>query len=181
MSNEIIAMLTVVGVVVVVFGGIAYLLPYIKDKGVDMSNLVNKAEQVLNGVDSVVSVADTILPNNPTVNFIKTIDKYAKLAVGQAEQLYIKSQLPADQRNAQAKETINLVLKNLNIEVTPDIQKIIDGAIEAEVLALGHKSKTEQEKETERISLITQNQQLQQVNSQLQNKLNQIQQTVIQG
>lgn len=104
-----------------------------------MEDILNKTEKGLEAREGVIKVVDTILPNNPVINILKIVEKYAQIGVGYAEQLYIGSELQANERDDKAKDIVYSVLKILNIEVTPDMQKIIDGAIEAEVLTLGHK------------------------------------------
>ena len=114
---------SVLGVAVGVCGAVTVVFPVLKTKGIDTGNLLEKANAVLTGVDGLISVAGKIIPNNPAINVLSTIDKYAHIAVNQAEQLYITSQLPADQRNTKAKDTINAALKTMGIDVTPEIQK----------------------------------------------------------
>lgn len=169
---------TVLGVTLVIGAIFLILFPYLKKKNVKVDEVLQKTDMVLDGVNTVVGVADKLLPGNPAVSILKTIEKYAHVAVNQAEQLYITSQLAKDQRNIKAKETIYSTLKLLNVEITPEVEKIIDGAIEAEVLALGHKDKSEEEKAAEKENLQKQLADVTIENNQLKQTLTQIQSTV---
>lgn len=138
MSNiEILAL--VLGVALGIGGTVIFLFPFLKKKGVNTEEVIQKVDKSLDAANGVLTIADTLIPNNPALNTLKVVEKYARIGVDQAEQLYVSSQLPADQRNAKAKETILAALKSAGISITPELTSVIDGAIEAEVLALGHK------------------------------------------
>lgn len=160
---------TTFGIVGTVIGAISYL-----SKKVNVEKTIRNVEKGLTAADGVLTVASELLPGNSIVNALKIVDKYAHVGVNQAEQLYLTSQLPADQRNTKAKETIYAALTAANIVVTPEIEKIIDGAIETEVLALGHKTPTEAEKAAQLANVQEENTKLTQENQALSQKISNI-------
>lgn len=181
MSNLMILGL-VLGVSLGVIATILVLFPLLKKKNIKTDEILAKVDTALTGADGVIGIADKVIPNNPIINVLKLVEKYVHIGVGQAEQLYLASNLSADERNAKAKDTINTALKMLNIEITPEIDKIIDGSIESEVLALGHKPVDEKAKEAQVQSQIQtiqqQNTDLQNQNTQLKNTIQAVQNTV---
>lgn len=149
MSNLLIV-LFIIGVVAGVGLTIILLLPFLKKKGVKVGEIMQRADIVLSGADNAIDVINKIIPNSPTSKVLSVIDKYAHVGVNCAEQLYTASELKADERNDKAKDIIYSALKLAGIEKTPEIENIVNGAIEAEVLALGHKTlehKTPDEKQ----------------------------------
>lgn len=173
LSVQTIQMLLIGGVVGGVIGFLG-AIPYLKKKGIDTEDVLKKTDVVLDGADVVIGIADKIMPMNPIVSILKIVDKYVHIGVSQAEQLYLTSLLPKDERNAKARETIYAALNLLKINRTPEMERIIDGAIETEVLALGHKEPSEAEKEVEKQALKTQVTQLTTERDTLKNTINTI-------
>lgn len=114
------------------------IIPKLIKKGINVDKYINTANNALVKIDPILKAVNDILPDNPAVRVLNLIDDRAKKAVSAAEQMYISTQLTADQRNAKAKELIVAALNAAGVKITPEIEKIIDGAIETEVLALGH-------------------------------------------
>ncbi|APC41042.1 hypothetical protein [Clostridium estertheticum] len=140
---------TVLGVTLGVVATMLVLFPLIKRKDVKVDEVLQKVDVALNGAGAVIAVADKIMPVNPAFDILKVVEKYVHVGVHQAEQLCINSKLGKDERNAKSKEIIYAALKLLNIEPTEEIDTIINGTIEAETLALGHKDLTEVEKQAQ--------------------------------
>lgn len=136
-NSSVLVILTVL-ITLAIVASITVVVPLVKNKGVNIPTALNNVENGLETAGTLLKTADAILPNNPAINILKIVDSIAKTGVSGAEQLYVASQLAADQRNAKAKEIVNAALKVANIETTPELEKVIDGTIEAEVLALGH-------------------------------------------
>lgn len=173
-SNNILMIIATIGATFGVVGTVIGAIPYLTKKGINVQGTLSNVDKGLTAADSVLSVASELLPSNTIVNALKIVDKYAHVGVNQAEQLYLTSQLPMDQRNAKAKETIYAALTAANIVVTPEIEKIIDGAIETEVLAL----KTPEQKNNSELAQAKQQVTLlQAANTQLQNKVTNLQAT----
>ena len=174
MSNVQIVILIVVTTIVVSVMEL-YVFPTLKKKKIDAQDILQKADKGLNVAGTVINVADEILPNNPAIAILKLAQNAAKNGVDHAEQLCISSQLDENQRNAKARETAWDVLKYAGVKETPDLDKIVDSFLEADTLALGHKTPTD----TEKAAQLQQAQQnvttLQQENTQLKQKLQTIQ------
>ena len=166
---------TILGVTFGVGAAVLFLMPFLKKKNIKADEVIKKMDTVLTGADAFITVADKILPVNPIVDILKVVEKYARIGVHQAEQLFIASKLGEDERYVKSKETIYAALKLLNVEVTLDVVKIVDGAIEAEVLALGHKDLTEAEKQVQLQQVQAQATQLQTENVQLKQTITTIQ------
>jgi len=76
------------------------------------------------------------LPDTPQVDKLKTIADAAEIGVGQAQQLYRIGQLDPEERKGEAQRFIREAVQLAGIEVTPEVNRVIDGAIEAKVLLL---------------------------------------------
>ncbi|HEY5524187.1 MAG TPA: hypothetical protein VIK26_02500 [Clostridium sp.] len=177
-NSVVLTLLLVLLVVTIVMVTIIIILPKLVAKGINVEKSIATAKDALNTSDQILKVADKLLPNNPAIDILQTIESYAKKAVEGAEQLYLSSQLPIDERLIEANKTINSALKVLDVEVTPDIQVVINGAIQAEVLALGHKDLTEAQKQAAVTQLQTTIAQLTAKNQQLSQSFLQIKNTV---
>lgn len=140
LSNSMAIVCAVIFITTIVTIGINIGIPALKNRGVDVKEYIDGADTVIKKANTIIEATDSILPNNPIVNTIKVVEKWARIGVNYAEQLYNTSKLEKEERNDKAKEQVYTVLEMLHIERTPEIDKIIDGAIEAEVLVL--KSKT---------------------------------------
>ncbi len=148
-QNDIVysASFALVIVTVVVFI-LAAALPFFINKGINSGAYIKTVNDAVDKAGVVMDAADKILPGNAAINTLKLIENWAQKGVHGAEQLYIASQLHPDKRKEKAEETIYAALELANINTTPELKKIVDGAIEAEVLALGH-VKTAQENSSE--------------------------------
>ena len=171
-------LLLMVIVIAVVLVAIIVILPKIIAKGADVLKSITVAQNALNTSNAIIKVADTLMPNNPAVDILQTIETYAQKGVSAAEQLYKASQLQADQRNTKANEIVGEALKVLNVEVTPSIQTVIDGAIEAEVRVLPKVPLTDVQKQAEKVALQTTNAQLIAQNTKLNQVITQLKTTV---
>lgn len=189
LSNPIVMLVLGVILALLVVYFINIILPKLDKNHIDVSGNLEKAEKVIDTVNVVADTANSILPGNPAVLGLKVVAEWAKKAVGEAEQLYISSKLDKDGRNAKAKETVYAALKVANVELTPELEKAIDGAIEFETNALGHKDdatkivqgQLQQTNVQLQDQVVSQNQQIQELQStnfSLTKKLNDIQSAV---
>ena len=168
LKNPVALVIVTVLIALIIVTLLDVIIPAIKKKNIDIPGTLAKAEKVVDTADSIINTANTIVPANPAIEIIKLISSIAKTAVNSAEQLYIASQLSADQRKAKASELVSAALKIAKIETTPELEKVIDGAIEAEVLSLGHAP-------ADIKKIQDTNTQLQEQNTQLQTSLQQLQ------
>lgn len=129
----------IIGLAVGVIAASGILLPALKKKGVDAGAILEQASSTIGVINNTFDSLKAILPDNPAVNMIDKILDWASIGVDQAEQLYLVGKIKGDERKAAAIDFIHESLSLAGIEITPSIEKIIDGAVEASVLALGHK------------------------------------------
>jgi hypothetical protein len=134
-TNVLLFIITVVAVFV---AACALLFPWLRHKGINTTTTLQVAEGVLNGADTITDILKAAFPLNPIATIADKIIDYAKIGVAKAEQLYIIDTITGPERNAEAKQFVYDALANAGIERTAAIDKIVDGAVEAAVLMLGH-------------------------------------------
>ncbi|KAA8668668.1 hypothetical protein [Clostridium sp. HV4-5-A1G] len=173
MSSTTILFIVIVGLAVGVGATVLVLLPYLKKKGIDTGEILQKVEIGLQEIKKYTDAAKAIVPGNKFLNILSIIEKYAEIGVGQAEQLNISSQLPADQRKKSAEDYVYSVLQKLGIEVDDNVKTIVSGVIENKVYEL---KSPEEKKSAQQTATQTQISQLQTQNSQLQSERTKLQQ-----
>lgn len=129
----------VLAVIALAVLAIAFILPYLKRRGVDVDTLLSNAKDALLTVNKTLDTIRPFLPATPGLALFDKILAAASVGVGNAEQLYHVGKLEAGGRKKEAKEYIVTTLNLIGVDITPEVDKLIDGAIEAEVLSLGHK------------------------------------------
>ncbi len=137
--NNISLISLIIGLAVGVIVASGIFLPALKKKGIDAGSVLEQASNTIGVINKTFDSLKTIMPDNPAVNMIDKILDWAYIGVEQAEQLYLIGRIKGDERKAAAIDFIRESLNLTGIEITPSIEKIIDGAVEASVLALGHK------------------------------------------
>lgn len=115
---------------------ICYTCIYLAKHGVNVQGALQTADTGLSVADSVTDALKAAMPDNKAVSVIDKIVDYAQTGVKAAEQLAQSGQITADQRKAQATQYITNALNLAGIEVTPEIQTAINGAVECAVAAL---------------------------------------------
>ena len=134
----------IVAVAVIALGIVFVLiLPKLERGGVDVGASIATAREALSTLNATIEVVKPLLPDNGASAILDTITKVAGTAVGQAEQLYHIEKLDGEDRKDAARSYIVQALEISGVEVTPEVDVLIEGAIQSEVLKLGHKSKQE--------------------------------------
>lgn len=136
MKNPVLLILFVIIVALAVALCVLLLVPLLIKKKVDVSGTIEKADLAISTLDSLTDTIKALFPNAPGLDMVDKILVYAQKAVDSAEQLYKTSQIPEDQRKAEATRLVYICLQTAGVDVTEDMKKIIDGAIEAAVYAL---------------------------------------------
>ena len=136
MKNPALLLAAVVLFAILVALCILWLLPALIKRGVDVSGTIEKADLAISTLDSLTDTIKALFPNAPGLDMVDKILVYAQKAVDSAEQLYKSSQIPESQRKAEATQLVYICLQEAGVDVTEDMKKIIDGAIEAAVFAL---------------------------------------------
>ncbi len=135
MENYMIVLI-VIAAVVVVFGGLAFAIPYLVKKGINVSGVLTGMGVVLDTADNVVDTLQTFFPEIPAFALIDKVIGWAQKAAEAAEQLYKTSQIEAGKRKEEATRLVYEFIAAAGIELDEDMKTIIDGAIEAAVFAL---------------------------------------------
>lgn len=134
--ENIYVILAIVAAVVVVFGGLAVVIPYLVKKGINVSGVLNGTETVLTTADTVVDTLQGFFPEVPAFALIDKVIGWAQKAAEAAEQLYKTSTIAADQRKAEATKLVYEFIEAAGIELDDTMKKVVEGAIEAAVFAL---------------------------------------------
>lgn len=176
-------------IIAVTLGGILILFPFLKQKGINVGKILSEIKAGLEEIKTGLAVVKEIAPNTPQLAVLDIVEKGAEIGVNKAQQMYISSQLPIDQRKQSAIETAESSVIESNIPLSDNLKKLISDAVESKVFNL----KTDTEKTTGiQSALQLQNNQLQSqiaqvtaINTQLQsqvadltNKINTVQATV---
>lgn len=139
-SVQVASMLITSGVVGGTLGAMLVGFPLLRKKGVNVGTALDKAESVVDTSGKILDVAKEVLPTNPALVTLEVIEKWAKIAVGQAQQLYHAGDISKEGRKAIAETSVYSVLKELNIDVTDSKKILINASIENAVNDLGHDS-----------------------------------------
>lgn len=94
------------------------------------------AQAGLRTADIILDGVQVALPGLPGVAVVDKVVELAEKSVNAAEQMNKSNQISADQRKATAVQLVKDYLTAANVEITPDMEKIIDGAVEAAVFVL---------------------------------------------
>lgn len=124
------------GIVALMFVFIAVLLPWAIRKGLPVGGLINATGATLSAADLIIESMKDLLPESVYVHLIDRIIEWGRRAAEAAEQLYKSQQLPRDQRKGKARTILMDMLIAAKVEITPEIEAIVDGAIEAGVMTL---------------------------------------------
>lgn len=151
LSNTVLVLGIILGIALGVAILSYFVLPLLIKKGVPVSQYIQTADEVLNKAEAVMKVVDGLLPNNQAVNIIDKIIEIAEIGTKNAEQLYKIEEIDKTQRKEEAIKYVHTVLEELGIEITPEREQIIDGAIEAAVYAIGHKTESFTEAEINKL------------------------------
>lgn len=117
------------------------LFPLLKKKGIKTEEILGAALVGIKGVNGLTEALKTIFPQNAAISLIDKIIDYAQIGVEKAEQLYYINEITGDQRKEEALNFVYQSLELAGIEVTPQIEAVVEGCIEAAVMGLGHSIK----------------------------------------
>lgn len=132
-------LLIIAVLIIVVLLIILIIEPMLSAKKVNIAIMLEKATQATEVADKALAIARDILPNNSAIGILTVIEKWAKIAVGNAEQLGATGAISLDDRAQVAESVVMNVLNSLNILVDDNKKILIKAAIEEAVLNLGHK------------------------------------------
>lgn len=137
-SLDTISISILFGVIGGVFGTIIFLFPYLKSKGINIKPVLADIKNFIDTSGKLINAASGIMPSNKALSTVKTIEEWAKIAVGDAEQLYHSGDICKEERAKVAENVVYSVLKEMNIEIDGNKESIINAAIQNAVNDLGH-------------------------------------------
>ena len=105
--------------------------------GIDILAKIIQCRPILAAISAQVKAVSGVLPSD-YLKTIMTVLEAASKGTQAAEELWKMGQLPKDERNAYAKKLASEILTEAGIEVTAQIQMIIDGAIEIVCMLMPH-------------------------------------------
>lgn len=129
-------LLIILAVIVGVVAAVWWLLPYLIRRGVDVGGVLTAAGTGVDTADKIVDTLQEMLPANPYLAVADKIINWCQQGVEAAEQLYKSQQIPAEQRKDEAIAYVYSMLKFVGMEITPEIEKIVEGGIQAGVFFL---------------------------------------------
>lgn len=144
--NFIIALVIILGVC-----GAGFCFAFLKKKGIKVDTVLEDAKEVVEDAGVAIQAGKSI-SSNPIFNKLDLIDRLAQEAVGTAQQLYISSQLPAEQRKEKALKIMSQGFKEANINETPELDNLANMAIEYAV----YNSKSDTEKAGQQQNILAQ-------------------------
>lgn len=137
MNTEFIILITVVACLAL-FAGAIWLVQYMSKHGVTFGSLV-KAQRYVNMAQAVATAIEPFLPGYAD-GIINIVIKYVQEGVTRAEATYKAAtavdSMANDTRNTEAQTWIKAGLSMEGIQITPDIQKLIDAVTPIFVRAL---------------------------------------------
>ena len=100
---------------------------------------------IINAATAAVAAVYSVFPGHDEAKIVKEVMEAAVKGAELAEKAWQMGHLDKEDRNAYAKTLIATTLNSAGITVTPQIQMIIDGAIEATCMLLPHEIKITEE------------------------------------
>lgn len=134
--NGLEIVLFIVTIVAVIFGVCGFVLPQLTKKGIDTGKVLDTTDKGLEIADNAVDTVKAIAPDIPYINIVDKVIEYAQIGVKKAEQMYKANQGGDDTRKTEAVQLVTDCLTAAKINITPDLKKIIDGAVESAVYTL---------------------------------------------
>lgn len=120
------------GVILVIYK----LLPYLIQKGINVSGILDKTGKALDAAETVNVTLSNLMPENKAFGIVQKVIDYAQEGVMAAEQLYLTSQLDGTDRKKRATELVYAGLVLSGVEINDELKMVVDGAIEAAVYTL---------------------------------------------
>ena len=109
---------------------------FTKKFGTDkITSVLSEVKEGIEKVDTTLEYLGPVLPNS-VMNIADTILKYSYIAVAAVERMYLGGKIDKDTRRPLAGEKVEKILKLIGIDVTPEMEEVVDISIEAAVNSL---------------------------------------------
>ena len=117
-----------------------YVLPYLKKRDIDLDKILAKTNSAIANADKVLELVRPFMADSPAIAAADYVRSIVREGVLNAEQLNHIGKLPDGERETEARKYIANALGYVNIAVTPELQAVIDGSLQANVFGIGHKT-----------------------------------------
>ncbi|HEX2986117.1 MAG TPA: hypothetical protein VHO71_04805 [Caproiciproducens sp.] len=134
--NQVEIVCIIIAAVGAIFGVCGIVFPKLTKKGVDTNAILGKVDSGLEVAGKAVDAIKAIAPDTPYISTAEAIIEFADQGVRQAEQLYISNQISADARKTEAVQLTKDLLTAAGVTITPQIETIINGCVEAATFTL---------------------------------------------
>lgn len=124
-------------VIIVVAVVVVAMYLYKRITGVDLLHKFAQTKPVITALAAAVDAVYKLWPND-TLKIAHTVLKAGAQGAGFAEDAWLMGQIEKEERNEYAKQLARKMVEQAGFEVTEQIEKIIDGIIEATCLLLPH-------------------------------------------
>ena len=112
---------------------ICLLLPYLQRKGVHVDTIIAEAKAVTAKISGMAEIITPFIAQAEVADISAKIISYATVGTNMAEQLYKIGELPKDERNEASINYVTDALQIAGVEITPEVERLTEGAIEAAV------------------------------------------------
>lgn len=126
---------------------VAGLYIYKRFTGVDILRHITLSRPVVAAQGAAVEAVSNLWPDRKELKVVHTVMKAAIEGAEIAEKAWKLGNIPKDERNAFAKGLVKETLEKAGIVITPQIEMIIAGAIEATCIVLPHEKKKQNDEE----------------------------------
>ena len=133
---------------------VAGLYVYKRITGKDILRGIMLSRPVVSALGAAVEAVCNIWPDKKILKTIHTVMKAAIEGAEIAEKAWKMGNLEKDERNAYAKKLVKETLAKAGIEVTPQVELIIGGVIEAVCILLPHENKKADNEEASAIPVV---------------------------
>ena len=133
---------------------VAGLYIYKRITGKDILRGIMLSRPVVSALGAAVEAVCNIWPDKKILKTIHTVMKAAIEGAEIAEKAWKMGNLEKDERNAYAKKLVKETLAKAGIEITPQIELIISGVIEAVCILLPHENKKVDNEEASAVPVV---------------------------
>ena len=136
--NNIEGLILTLTVIAVMIAAVAVVIPALRKHGVDIDARLKDTQDALAAANAALELAKPFMAESTGIAKIEAILELARTGAGSAEQLLYIEKLPPGERREHAKKFAVDALKIAGVEVTPEIDAVIDSVIEDKVWSIGH-------------------------------------------
>lgn len=125
----------IVVAIIAFFGALLGMQKAIRS-GADVSKIIKTTDNIVDGVEALNNTIGKALLPDPIESIVDKVIRIAQVSVQTSQQLFESGQLPPDSRKDEAVRFAKQLLQLEGKEITPELEKVINGAVEGAVYAL---------------------------------------------